>query len=53
MIYNIWYEKFLVAQVYPMKSNILCQDNEAAEKMAKNVKNSCSSKSRNIIIKLF
>ena len=32
--YNIWYEYFLEAQGYPMKSNILWQDNEAAEKMA-------------------
>ena len=36
-----------------MKSNILWQDNEGAERMAKNGKLSCSSKSRHIAIKLF
>ena len=33
---NIWYDNFLEAQGYPMKSNILWQDNEAAEIVAKN-----------------
>ena len=36
-----------------MKSNMFWQDNETAEKMAKNVKMACSSKSTHIRIKVF
>ena len=41
------------AQGCPLKSNVLWQDKEGAERMAKNGKLSCSSKSRNIFIKYF
>ena len=41
------------AQGYPLKSNVLWKDNEGAERMAKNGKLSCSSKSRHIAIKYF
>ena len=51
--YNIWVEYFIEAQGYPIKSNIVWQDNEGAEKMAKNGTMSCSSKSRHISIKHF
>jgi hypothetical protein len=49
----IWYEYFMEAQGYPITSNVVWQDNEGAEKMAKNGKLSCSSKSRHINIKFF
>ena len=51
--YNIWFEYFMEAQGYPLDSNIVWQDNEEAEKMAKNGVMSCSSKSRHISIKNF
>jgi hypothetical protein len=35
--YNIWFDYFMEAQGYPLKSNILWQDNEGAERMAKMV----------------
>ena len=53
LTYSIWYELFLSAQGYPMKSNILWQDNEAAEKIARNRNMSCSSKSKHIRIRFF
>ena len=51
--YNIWYEYLLEARGSTKKSNMLWEDNDAEEKMAKNRKFSCSSKSRHIIIKFF
>ena len=51
--YNIWFENFMEAQGYPLSSNIIWQDNEDAERMAKNGKMSCSRKSRHIAIKFF
>ena len=50
---NIWFDNFLAEQGYPLLSNIFYQDNEGAEKMAKNGRISCSSKSRHINIKFF
>ena len=41
------------AQGYQLSSNIIWQDNEDAERMAKNGKMSCSRKSRHIAIKFF
>ena len=46
LTYKIWYDNFLEAQVYPMEKKL------AAEKMAKNIKMSCSSKSRHIGFKV-
>ena len=51
--YNIWHEYFLEAQGYKLKSNVLYQDNEGAEKIAKNGTASCGSRSRHINIKFF
>ena len=50
---NIWHEHFLEAQGYPIKYNYFFQDNEGAEKMAKNGRLSCGSNSRHINIKFF
>ena len=50
---NIWHEHFLEAQGYPLKNNWFLQDNEGAEKMAKNGRLSCGSNSRHINIKFF
>ena len=50
---NIWHENFLEAQGYPLKDNYFLQDNEGAEKMARNGRISCSSNSRHIKIKFF
>ena len=36
--YNIWFNYFMEAQGYPLKSNMLWQDNEGAEIMDKNGK---------------
>ena len=51
--YTIWYEYFMDAQGYPINESKLWQDNEGAEKMAKNGKMSCTSRSRHISIKYF
>ena len=51
--YSIFCEYFLEAQGRKIKSHILWQDNEGAEKMAKHGRNSCSSRSRHISIKYF
>ena len=52
LMYNILYEYFLESQGYPMKYNRTWKNNEAAEKMAKNGKVSCSINCRDIGIKL-
>ena len=49
----IWYEYFMAAEGYPITDNVVWQDNEGAEKIAKNGKLSCSSRSRHISIKFF
>jgi len=49
----IWYEHFMEAQGYPITSIIVWQDTRGTEKMAKNGKMPCSSKSRHISIKFF
>jgi len=51
--YNIWYDHFIEAQGTKLKKNIWHQDNEGAEKMAKNGRLSCGSNSRHINIKFF
>ena len=51
--YNIWLVNFLQAQGYPIKSNILYQDNESAIRMAKNGRNSCTGNSRHVHIRYF
>ena len=50
---NIWFEYFMGAQGYNLTSNILWQDNEAAERMAKGGRLACSSKSKHIDVKFF
>jgi hypothetical protein len=50
---NIWHDYFSEAQGNKIKSNTFYQDNEGAEKMAKNGQLSCGSKSRHINIKFF
>ena len=50
---NIWHDYFFEAQGYKLRENVFFQDNEGAEKMAKNGKLSCSSRSRHINIKFF
>ena len=50
---NIWHENFMGAQGYPIKYNYFFQDNEGAEKMARNGRISCGSNSRHINIKFF
>ena len=49
----IWHEYFFESQGYKLSENVLFQDNEGAEKMAKNGRLSCGSRSRHINIKFF
>ena len=51
--YNIWIRNFLAYQGYPLKSNIVFQDNCSAILMEKNGRNSCTGNSRHIDIRYF
>ena len=51
--YPIWFEYFMEAQGRKIKSHLLWQDNEGAERFAKNGRISCTSNSRHISIKYF
>ena len=51
--YNIWLLHFLEAQGYPIKNNIVYQDNQSAIRMESNGRNSCTGNSRHIHIKYF
>ena len=51
--YNIWFMYFFKAQGYPIKKNILFQDNQSAIRMQKNGRGSCTGNSRHINIKHF
>ena len=51
--YNLWFLMFFEEQGYPIKSNILFQDNESAIKMETNGRNSCTGNSRHIETKYF
>ena len=50
---NIWFEYFMGAQGYDLTTNILWQDNAAAEGIAMGVRLACSSKSRQIAGKFY
>ena len=51
--YNIWFVNFFKAQGYPIRKNILFQDNQSAIRMQKNGRGSCTGNSRHINIKHF
>ena len=51
--FAIWLALFMDSQGYPIKKNILFQDNESAIKMEKNGKDSCTGRSRHINIRHF
>ena len=51
--FNIWQTMFLEEQGYPMKNNILFQDNQSAIKMERNGRNSCTGNSRHVNIRYF
>ena len=51
--YSIWVEHFMEAQGHKIKQHVLWQDNESAEKMAKNGRLSCMGNSRHVAIKFF
>ena len=50
---NIFFEMFMEAQGYRLKSNILAEDNESTIRMSKNGRDSCTSNSKHIAIKYF
>ena len=51
--YNIWMMMFMAAQGYPVKNNMLYQDNQSTILMLKNGRNSCTGNSRHINIRYF
>jgi len=51
--YNTNFTMFMEDQGYPIKSNILLQDNESAIKMIQNGRASCTSRSKHIHIRYF
>ena len=50
---HIYFEMFMEAQGYKLKSNILAEDNESTIRMSKNGRESCTSNSKHIAIKYF
>jgi len=50
---NIYFEMFMEAQGYKLRSNTLAQDNQSTMRMATNGKSSCTSNSKHISIKYF
>jgi hypothetical protein len=50
---SLWAARFLEHQGYPLKNNILHQDNQSAMKMERNGRSSCGQKSRHIDIRYF
>ena len=51
--YTIWKLMFLEDQGYPLRRNILFQDNKSSIKMEKNGRNSCTENSRHIHTRYF
>ena len=51
--FNIWIMMFMEAQGYPLKNNILLQDNQSAIRIEKNGRNSCTGNSRHVNIRYF
>ena len=47
--YNIWLLHFLEAQGYPIKNNIVYQDNQSAIRMERNGRNSCTGNSMAVL----
>ena len=50
---NIWFQLFLEEQGYPIKENILYQDNQSAIRLERNGRRSCGQASRHINIRYF
>ena len=50
---NIYFEMFMEAQGYKLRSNIFAKDNESTIQMSKNCRDSCTSTSKHIAIKYF
>ena len=51
--YNIWLMMFMREQGYPVRNNVLYQDNKSTILMLKNGRNSCTGNSRHIDIRHF
>ena len=51
--YNIWLMNFLGSQGYPIKHNVVYQDNQSAIRMETNGRNSCTGNSRHIDVRYF
>lgn len=51
--YNIWLMMFMEWQGFPLKNNILFQDNQSAIKIERNGRNSCTGNSRHVNIRYF
>lgn len=51
--YALWLRHFMKAQGYPLKRNVLYQDNMSAMKLEKNGRNSCTGNSRHVNIRYF
>ena len=51
--YNIWLMMFMREQGYPVKDNVLYQDNKSTILMLKNGRNSCTGNSRHIDVRHF
>ena len=51
--YNLWLIMFMGQQGYPIKNNILYQDNQSEIRMLKNGRNSCTGNSRHVHIRYF
>ena len=50
---NIWFQLFLEEQGYPIKENVLYQDNQSAIRLERNGRRSCGQASRHINIRYF
>ena len=51
--YDIWIMMFLEAQGYPLKQNILFQDDQSSIKIEKNGRNACMVNSKHINVRYF